>query len=306
MSDNIKYLQTINLTPDVEMVFSKNFEREVFQDKKFFTIHPHEEIVAEKNVIDDGSITYILNDDFFRCDNFKKEHDGKHVLFAGCSETEGVGGNLEETWAYDLYKNLSIKNKLSGYFNVGRSGYGFQKIILTCMSYIKKYGNPDYLIILLPNIGRGFFYNSDNNTWRHESKFTCRMTYKYHESTIEEEKSFFINFVIIWQVFEEFCKTNNIKLIWSTWDHSFMTNIENLDIFKTFNNFFPIKTRSATFYKNHDILDDFVNEKTIEDDKFLKQSNDAFEKRDGHQGRIMHSFWSYCFLNKITKDGILI
>jgi hypothetical protein len=43
-------------------------------------------------------------DDFnsfgFRCDNFIDTHNGKHILFMGCSETQGSNHGLDEAWAY--------------------------------------------------------------------------------------------------------------------------------------------------------------------------------------------------------------
>ena len=66
---------------------------------------------SEKHVdVNDKSVEYNLNEDYFRSDNFKKEHDGLHILFSGCSESEGVGANIEYAWTHILYKKISLIN----------------------------------------------------------------------------------------------------------------------------------------------------------------------------------------------------
>ena len=63
-----------------------------------------------ENGEDDGLVSYEYNSNFFRCDEFTDSHKEKyHVVFGGCSETEGIGGNLNESWAYKLYLKLKEK-----------------------------------------------------------------------------------------------------------------------------------------------------------------------------------------------------
>ena len=71
----------------------------------------------DKGIVDDGSVNYYYNTESFRCDEFKKDHDGLHILFAGCSETEGIGGNVEDAWPTMLLNKMKSKN--SGFFNIG-------------------------------------------------------------------------------------------------------------------------------------------------------------------------------------------
>ena len=80
----------------------------------------------------DWKVTYRYNSDWFRCDHFTKTHNGLHIVFSGCSNTEGVGNDIENTWSHMVYKELSKTYNLSGYFNIGKGGYGWHKIINNC------------------------------------------------------------------------------------------------------------------------------------------------------------------------------
>ena len=118
----------------------------ILESDKF--LHPGE---VSRGIVPDpkDNITYAYNSIGFRSDEFKKDHDGEHVLFAGCSETEGAGDNIENSWAGIVYNKMSETNKLSGFFNIGRSGWGWQIIIANTIEYIKAYGKPDKLLSLI-------------------------------------------------------------------------------------------------------------------------------------------------------------
>ena len=51
----------------------------------------------------DKSVEYKYNDMFFRSDNFITSHDGLHILFSGCSESEGVGDNIENGRLFQVF-----------------------------------------------------------------------------------------------------------------------------------------------------------------------------------------------------------
>ena len=60
----------------------------------------------------DNKISYKYNNLGFRCDDFTSSHSGAHILFAGCSETEGASNALEECWANVLYNKIKKDTKL--------------------------------------------------------------------------------------------------------------------------------------------------------------------------------------------------
>jgi hypothetical protein len=250
-----------------------------------------------KSIKKDESITYEYNSLGFRSDEFIKDHDGKHILFSGCSQTEGVGGNLDSCWSYITYSELSKENKLSGFFNLARYGWGYDIIISNIMTYINIYGKPDQIFILFPNIGRSYMWKEGNDenfeifyyqgSVPNSSKELDNRSSWKKRITVEEQRSHFIVFTMLIKLFEEYCITNNIDLKWSTWDREDADNCINVGIFKKFvdmsNPYVFIKNNSEFFLNN------------------IKIRKDWERKRDGHSGYLFHYNWSQSFLGKFDS-----
>lgn len=256
----------------------------------------------------DGKVIYQYNNEYYRCDDFKSQHDGLHILFAGCSETEGVGGSIEDTWTDKLYKRISESNKVSGFYSIARSGYGWQKIITNFQVYVKKYGFPNFLFVLLPNVGREYRYYTDTQVYRYYQLYpenheiddngicTFDNNYKipavkaYENNTIllQEYYKTLIDFKISWELFEKFCETNGTKMLWSTYDLIDMHNINFLNIGK---NFFSIDTEG---------VDNYIKNQN----NFIITKN-SFKLRDGHSGSAIKEYWAKMFENEITNRGII-
>lgn len=135
----------------------------------------------------------LIIDHNYVSDKFIDKHEGKHILFAGCSITVGCGLNtVKKTWAYRLYENIKKENKCSGFFNASLSGASAMDIIINILKYIAKYGNPDYIFIMFPNYGRDF------------------LSFK-NDKII---KNYLFNF---YYILEEICKNNNIILRTTGW-----------------------------------------------------------------------------------------
>jgi hypothetical protein len=101
---------------------------------------------------------YQINSHGLRCDELSDTHDGKHIVFAGCSVTFGEGLPLEHTWAYKTYKKISENEKVSGYYNIAQSGSSSNWIIIQAMKYVRDYGAPDVLFINFPEATRELGY----------------------------------------------------------------------------------------------------------------------------------------------------
>lgn len=264
-------------------------------------------VPSENNVTDDGSVKYFYNSELFRCDEFTNNHEGQHILFSGCSETEGVGGNIEDAWSHILYTKISKEIKTSGFFNLSRAGWGWNRIILNCLIYFKKYGYPDLLFILLPNCQRKFDYSkhghlNDEGVSMGNWKYIQKYPFEYfndipnHDNNAfsgsKEYNQDFVNFLIGWKMFNKICQDNDVKLFFSTWDQTDHANLLKLNMFFNFCNICKID-------ENKHITNFYLNNK--------KQKTDI-QKRDGHVGRLRHFMWSEQFYNKhkgIKNDNVV-
>ena len=278
--------------PSIQAVFFNKIDSVVRSEEEEFFIRGEKETILE-DFKEDNSVRYYFNSLGYRSDEFKKNHDGEHILFSGCSETEGVGGNLDSIWAHIVYTELIKKNKLSGFFNLSRAGWGHETIIMNIMEYIKEYGKPDKIYMLFPNISRKYEWDRSS---RNEEHYTHRLKTPYWsdepdelylfgetrtKQTLEEQRSDIIRFTILLKVFEEYCSSNNIKLQWSSWDQQDAENYKNLKVFK---NFILLPDKAEVILESRYLNLDSNTEKT------------KFRKRDWHHGYLYHYLWAQRFL----------
>jgi hypothetical protein len=253
------------------------------------------------DALDDGRVVYNFNHDSFRSDDFIKNHTGKHILFSGCSNTEGVGSPLETIWSKGVYNKLSKSNDLSGFFSLGKAGHGWQKIILNFMIYGEKYGFPDFFFVMLPNISRFWDWHPKEKRWYYvqssplktqhlwgkHSEISSDPFFIHRKISPETHRKDFIDFCFGWKMFEKFCESKGVKMLWSSWDYPENANHE----------IFQKKSRT---YINLNLEEsvEFID-KVRPDGKF---EIDDLERRDGHLGKLEHDYWMSKFLERINND----
>jgi hypothetical protein len=257
--------------------------------------------VLKRNYDQDDSVRYYFNSLGYRSDEFTKSHDGEHVLFAGCSETEGMGGNLESLWAHMVYKKLSETTKLSGFFNLSRAGWGHDVIIANIIQYINVYGKPNKIYMLLPELSRdfqwlGLFDETEkylyiNKTPYYALKDTRLANGQTKErQSLEEQRNVVAKFINLLKLFEEYCVSNDIEFVWSTHSSPDGKNYKALGVFKNF-----IEMPS---------LDDIIpKSKDLFDEKVYNRKN-LLDKRDGHRGYLFHYKWSQKFLGLVDPNDV--
>lgn len=255
-------------------------------------------LLAGEHAIDDGTVTYRYNNEYFRSDEFINEHHGLHILFAGCSETEGQGGELDDSWGKILFDKVKSNHETDGFFNLGKAGYGWQKIISQIRIYINKYGKPDNLFVLLPNIGRSIEWSDADSDWYVKQSYPKIGENKTLDSADnpllsdlapQEYKKLFIDFVISWRLFEDFCDAANIKLVWGTWEPIDDYNFSKSNLF---NNFVPLPKNDLP-----QIIDKYR--------KDAKITLRDLEKRDGHHGRLFHEYWADTMLEESKRKNFI-
>lgn len=289
---------TIIRSSGVSDVFSNNFDKTWFSNlsqekihERIFTSTPFELELG----VDDGTVTYIYNSDFFRCDEFGSYNSKYHVVFGGCSETEGVGGNLDQSWSHKVYSELKENYDIGGYYSLGKSGNGWHKIALSLIEYVNRYEKPTHFFVLLPNIGRNYYWNKDKKAWSYDQKYVdtgwgVSPHKKENSFDVDEHKKQFIEFAVGWKIFQSYCSTNNIKILYSTWDYSENDNLILYD--NHLKNFHPIYDGAE--------LEQFIEKKY----PALKLPENALKKRDGHKGDVVHEYWKESFIKEIEKRGL--
>lgn len=127
----------------------------------------------------------------YRCDDFTKDHDGKHVLFIGDSFACGDGLEKEDTWCYKIYNKINKEEKVSGYYNLGMSGASISECIDQFFKYCGSYTNPDVVFFITTEFSRDSRYVHHS----HHDLFIHRMYY-------------YLN---------QYCVSNNIQLYSFSW-----------------------------------------------------------------------------------------
>jgi len=169
-------------------------------------------------------MTYKINNEGFRSDDFTSVHNKKHILFAGCSNTYGDGLEYEETWAHMLYSKILINEELSGYFNLGLLGGKISQIIANIFTYCKLYAKPDVIFFLAPTVSRELYQMQDQSELNKKEKGI---------SFLFKAKTVFDTYLAL----DEYCKTNNILLITRTWDIKKHSLVGTKSVLKEFDSF---------------------------------------------------------------------
>jgi hypothetical protein len=195
----------------------------------------------ELQILDQQDFSYKLNYNGFRSQHFKELNNNDiNILYAGCSFTFGEGLPYEFTWTTlltnkikDFYKNKNIEA-----YNVGYMGSSIHLVIRNVMAFIRNFGKPDYIFINFPDIARNINYCDRLN--RYEKVFYSKRHFenKMNPIQLQYTKNFVIEDSILLAVdlinmLEDYCESNNIKLIWTTWFYSLVPMYESLN-FKYF------------------------------------------------------------------------
>ena len=251
------------------------------------------------------SSDYIVscNSSGFRSDEFKSDHEGKHIVFGGCSETFGEGGPLEDCWAHKAYTAISDNIETSGYFNIGFPGKGYQDIVNLALQYFDTYGDPDCVILAFPSLLRKITWvdtqdlnlESDFDPDSFQSGYYILMPQKVKsvdgdtsgiyriagnglylnkEFTPSDMKTEYASFYITIKLFERICESRGINFLWTLLDMS---------------------DKEVAKRITDDFSDTFVAALALDSEtlQFIAENPGyTFEKSDGHRGTADHTIWS--------------
>jgi len=184
--------------------------------------------------------TYTYNELGFRGDSIYKE--GFKVMSIGCSLTEGVGVNDNETWPAQFSK--LIPNVVNMNFGIsGRSNDFISRCLISYYDLIK----PDLVLIMYTYPHRKEFYTNDGGIepfipglkWGYMEETNDGKVIQNNLSQIQNDNEDLINWYKNHQLIKLFLESK--KCNWS-WNGSFL-NTEYLDDFRfdgDYNNFIDI------------------------------------------------------------------
>jgi hypothetical protein len=198
--------------------------------------------------------TYTYNELGFRGDSIKKE--GFKVMSLGCSITEGVGVNNDETWPAQFCGY--IENGVN--LNFGTGGRSNDFICRCLMSYYDLI-KPDLVLIMYTYPHRKEFYTNDGGIepfipglkWGYMEETNTGQAIQNNLSQIQNDNEDLINWYKNHQLIKLFLKSK--KCNWS-WNGSFL-NTEYLDNFRfdgDYNNFIDVGVDGAHPGPKHNVL----------------------------------------------------
>lgn len=231
--------------------------------------------------ITEKGIKYTVNSHFFRTPEFNGlSLDKKNILIGGCSQTYGWELDEQYTWSNILTNKIRKKINADTY-NLAYPGFSIHAIIRTSMAFIKKYGKPDYILFLLPNIGRDIFIKNNELTNLHvgkEDKLSMSFT-----KTFSYENALYRACTML-DLFETYCKEAGIIFHWTSWmddDNLFYDQYG-------FENYFNMDGSSISKYEHL---------KNANNEKFWEYALDG-----GHFGYRSNLMIADAFYDKIFSD----
>lgn len=279
--NNIKLNTTIDFLNQKDFIFYTRFDKKndfVFNgknDEKFKYIKQNDRFVALNNPIE-----YFFNEDGFRGKNFKDINTNDSIA-AGCSYTFGLGLPENLTWP-SLLKNYFYNSNV---YNIGFMGFTTSIIINNIFVFIKKYGIPKNILIILPPIHRKIQFNKKIKII--ESIHDPLLFFNendWHKNFNDETHMFssLSNNVMLLNILENFCNINNINLLWFSWDIYSQKIYEKID--------FKFLIKEDSFYKIDNNIDIPINF----DKRYLNSADDGY-----HPGVKDQFCFAKTFLNNL-------
>ena len=236
-----------------------NFYKELFVKKDFTEVYEDKsKDFIYKVVPEDFGHLYRQNIYGFRSGRFDKESE---IVIAGCSVTYGAGVAEENIWSSVLGEKFKKRTS-----SVAMSGVSTSWLVDQLLIYFRKYGNPKMVLCLFPDLFRinlpvdGNYYKNKNekpkyliNEFSYFSHFhpeppKAEIYNKYLKMPYDYEKAISPYLAINQNIksiryLEQYCNSNGIKLLWSTWSEKFsdtINAIKDIEELK-FDNYFDIR-----------------------------------------------------------------
>jgi hypothetical protein len=332
MIDNLPYED--RLTPNENALFRNLHMFQGFYPNPIF-LHPESQRNLDQygypsSVLVDVNNHYKTNQLGYR----SKEFSQTDIIFSGCSFTFGIGTDINANWSSVVGKYIGLD-----YVNLGRNGASTMENILGIFSYCKKYGNPKYIFCLFPNFERivlqathGFsgsklflelddpliptyapvqlHFDYDRLAGHKDRPKFLKMPYAF-EDIISLDIAYWLNIRLI-EILEQYCNSNNIKLLWSTWDEHGTELLENvIHVDKSiFNNYVKSDVLNwrlndsvdgEVYIENNIIKECHEHLKHDYPNSFYSATDIEYGKDKRHPGVHKQMHYAETFINKIKE-----
>lgn len=170
---------------------------------------------------DTGLCTYTYNELGFRGDSVHKK--GYRVMSIGCSNTEGVGVNDNETWPF-LFTSMIPNGVNMNFGHGGRSNDYISRCLLTYYDLIQ----PDLVLIMYTESHRREYYTKDggiepfhSDAWGYFEKEKEGIDVHSSLVTISNRENDFQNWYKNHLLISQYLELKNCNWLWNGW---FATN----------------------------------------------------------------------------------
>lgn len=153
--------------------------------------------------------TYKFNSHGFRSEEFSQDDS---IMFLGCSMTVSIGLPLEDSWAYQVAKNLNLKR-----FNLAIGGAGPDTAFRLANHYIPQI-TPKLVVYVEPPPGRFTLISADEEFY---DFFTGQIDYinsdfrKYYEHWLSLEENLTLDSLKNKLAIQSLCQENNTKFVFA-------------------------------------------------------------------------------------------
>jgi hypothetical protein len=289
---------------DLKRINTNNFHFDkINKNKKFDKIMP---------------VEYKINKHGYRGEDFLKPES---VLVLGCSQTFGYGMIEDFIWPNIFCNKINKK-----YHNLSEPGDGLQGQVSKAFAYFKEIGHPKIIVaafpaarIEYPNIPEVLGeedkflilstqlplkdFNGVSEVYANTEKFSERP--HKPQDVLPYEFGLYYNFIFI-RMLEDYCKTNNIALIWTFYDDLIFIEYIKKNVPEILNNYFSIE-------KNHIVkvfgVDDGLTERChqeISDHPLFERASDVDRYGKHHMGIHGHLHFAEEFYEEFIKRGLSV
>lgn len=202
--------------------FSSGYETK-YTDQDNYTYYKYLDNNERQQYEINPDFEYKLNSDLFRDSHFSPLTSSNYnVLALGCSYTFGYGLPKELSWPSLLegYLKESIPNIKM--FNLGSPALSIDVIVKNLLVFISKYGVPDAIFALLPDMNRHVIYHPNEKRYVLHFPSLDNLKNKKDRHIFNKTKYYVFEDIMFYMInqirmLELICKAFGIKLLWHSW-----------------------------------------------------------------------------------------